>query len=766
MASSTGRLDSLWQPLAIGPTTVKNRVMANATTLLYGERNILSDRHIAYYRERARGGTALLVSEQHAVHPIGTGAFPTCCAAWDPAAVPQLAKLADAVHEHDCRFFVQLFAPGVNDSGTMMVDRWHPLWGASRLPSFKRNETPLVMGQAEIGEIVRGHARSARNVAEAGLDGVEIHAAHNWLVAQFLSPLWNDRTDAYGGSVENRCRMALDIATAIRDATPHSPLTVGIQLSVDEYLGDIAITPEDTEAQLEVLAASGLFDYFDVSTGAAYSNQWTIPTMEVPDGFLAPFGKRAREIVGGRASIFLVGRIRDLATAARLVDEGCADMVAMTRAHIADPFLVSKALQGREDETIKCVGENECMLRVSLNREVTCFLNPATGREAEWGAGRLTRAGPSETKRVVVVGGGPAGMQAAAAAARRGHEVLLVERENELGGQLTLLKQLPGRADWQDAIDSLATGLRVSGVETRLGVEADGAVLGAERPDTVLCATGATWDRTGFSPQRPHFPLIPGVDQESVLDVAAATRRALRDPDSLGRRVLVVDETGDYLPVGLADLLSAAGVSVEMVTRHPLVGHNLYATLDAPFVFPVCSLPAFGSPRSISSALSRRTSSSSSTSGELRLVGWTTSTASCSRCCGHRTSGSSAKSKGCSPTSDASAMPWPHVGCPKSSTKARRSVASSDEPRGGVSGREVVTEDAEVLANDYRTEWATCPAGKAPVGGGVSTTSTAVGTDGEVTDSYPTADGWYGRVHNPDLLFDLNMTVFAICVDA
>jgi len=361
---------------------------------------------------------------------------------------------------------------------------------------------------------------------------------------------------------------------------------VGIQLSVDEYLGGIAITPEDTEAQLEVLAASGLFDYFDISTGAAYSNHWTIPTMEVPEAFLAPFGKRAKEIVGGRAKIFLVGRVRDLSTAARLVDEGCADMIAMTRAHIADPFLVRKALEGRADETIRCIGENECMLRVSLNREVTCFLNPATGRELHWGDGTVRRVAPPQTRRVVVVGGGAAGMQAAAAAARRGHTVALVERERELGGQLALLRRLPGRSDWQDAIDSLATALRVAGVETRLGVEADGALLEAERPDTVLCATGATWDRTGFSPQRPELDVIPGAEQANVVDIATATRRALEDASALGKRVLVVDETGDYLPVGLADLLSAAGIQVEIVTRHPLVGHNLHATLDAPFVFP------------------------------------------------------------------------------------------------------------------------------------------------------------------------------------
>jgi 2,4-dienoyl-CoA reductase-like NADH-dependent reductase (Old Yellow Enzyme family) len=578
-------LDTLWQPLSIGPTTVKNRVMANATTLLYGEGNVLSDRHIAYYRERALGGTALLVSEQHAVHPLGTGAFPMCCAAWDPAAVPQLARLADAVHEFDCRFFVQLFAPGVNDSGTMMVDRWHPLWGASRLPSFRRNEQPLVMGQEEIAEIVRGHATSARHVAEAGLDGVEIHASHNWLVAQFLSPLWNDRTDSYGGTVENRCRLALEIAAAIREATSGS-LTVGIQLSVDEYLGEIAITPEDTEAQLEVLAASGLFDYFDISTGAAYSNHWTIPTMEAPEALLAPFGKRAKEIVGERARVFLVGRVRDLRTAAELIEDGSADMVAMTRAHIADPFLVQKALEGREDETIRCVGENECMLRVSQNREVTCFLNPVTGREGAWGAGRLKTVAASEAKRIVVVGGGPAGMQAAAAAARRGHDVLLVEREDELGGHLNLLKRLPGRGDWQDAITALATGLRVAEVETRLAVEADVGLVGAERPDVVLCATGATWDRTGFSPQRPQLRRVPGTEQDHVLDVATATRQALDDSRLLGTHVVIVDETGDYLPIGLADLLSANGASVEIVTRHPLVGQNLHATLDAPFVFP------------------------------------------------------------------------------------------------------------------------------------------------------------------------------------
>lgn len=557
--------------------------MANATTLLYGEGNVLSDRHIDYYAERAKGGVALQVSEQHAVSTVTTGAFAACVSAAHPAAVSRFAELAEAVHEYDSRFFVQLFAPGAADSGTFGVEGWRPVWSVSRMPSYQHDEIPAVMGKDEISALVAGHARSARNVAAGGLDGVEIHAAHGWLVGLFLSPFWNDRRDAYGGSVRNRCRLALEIAEAIRDAAPE--LALGIQLSLDEHLDGLGITPDETEEQLAIMSESGLFDYFDISTGALYSTHQTIPPMVVPEAFLADFGRRARQIVGDRAKIFLVGRVRDIATAARLVEDGCADMVAMARALIADPFLVRKAREGRESETTRCIGENECVLRTSLERPTTCVVNPISGREAAWGSGRDSSP-PPVPRKVLVVGGGPAGLRVAAAAAARGHAVTLTEREDEVGGHLRLLARMPTRSPWQEAIDDLERAAARTGVRVLLGVDVDADLALRESSDMIIVATGADWDTTAFSPARPAVPSIPGVEASHVLDIADAAWRALADPRSLGLRVLLVDESGEYLPIGLADLLSSTGTEVEVVSRHDRVGSYLYGTLEAPFVLP------------------------------------------------------------------------------------------------------------------------------------------------------------------------------------
>ena len=575
-------LASLWQPLDIGGTRVKNRVMTTAHSLAYGLDGTLSDRHIAYYRERAKGGIGLLISEQHAAHELSRGSFYNCLTAWEERCIPQMAKLADAVHDYDCRFFVELFTTGVQDKGWMFPP-WHELWGPSRVPSVVHNEIPKIIEQDDIDSLVAGYAKSAANVKASGLDGVELHGAHSYGIAQFLSPYYNRRTDRYGGSVRKRCQFALEVAAAVRDAVgPDFPL--GIRLSFDEFAGESGITGEQTEEQLELLASSGLFDFFDISGGNYQNLHMAVATMAIPDGYMIPFGKRAKDVVGDRAKVFIVGRIRRIEMAAKVIDEGSADMVAMTRAHITDPHVVKKALEGRSEDIHVCVGANECILRNFQQLDVACMMNPVTGRETEWG--ELSMVTPAEVRRIAVVGGGPAGMKAAAVAARRGHEVVLIEQCEELGGHLNLIKQLPTRASWQDAIDNLSRELANADVDIRLGVEATPSLLEAEAYDVVICATGSQWDCTGFSTARSDRDTIPGVDQDNVIDVGSAIRSALAEPGCLGSRVLVVDDTGEYLPLGLAELLANDGTIVEVISPRQVVGENVFGALEAGHLMP------------------------------------------------------------------------------------------------------------------------------------------------------------------------------------
>ena len=579
-------LSLVWEPLEIGPTRVKNRIMMTAQTTLYGKDNILGDRHIAYYRERAKGGAALFICEQQAAHRLSKGSFFEGCSAWDKRAIPQYAKLADAVHEHGARQFIQLFGCGVHDKGTMIMDEWHPLWGVSSLPSVVHNEIPLIMEQEHIDDLVKGFGESALNVKVAGCDGVELHAAHSYLLGQFLSPVYNDRTDRYGGSVRNRCQILLEIGEAIRGRVGDA-LTVGVRLSFDEFLGDAGITPDQAEEQLEILSSTGLFDFFNISGGSYHTLHLAVPPMSGKQGFMIPFGKRTKAVVGNRAKVFVVGRIIDLRQAEQALADGATDMVAMTRAQMAEPHLVKKTLEGREQEIRRCMGANECVARLFDNRQAACVVNPSVGREARWGSGTLRPVAPDEAKTLVVVGGGLAGMKTAEVAGRRGHRVVLLEREDRLGGHLNLLLGLPTRKEWSIAIDNLVRAMAVAGVDVRLGVDATPELIEREKPDAVIVATGARWDCDGRSQYRPGRPRLAGTEQENVIDIGAAAERALADPGALGRRVVILEETGYYLPLGLAELLAVrGGAAVEIVTPRATVGEDVARTLDLPFVMP------------------------------------------------------------------------------------------------------------------------------------------------------------------------------------
>lgn len=577
-------LSRIWQPLQIGPMRLKNRIIVPPRVLNWGVDGVLSQRHLDHYRELVAGGAAMIVTEQHAAYPIAKGSFHNPCSAWEMHSVPQFQKMADIVHEHGAMGAVELFGPGVHDKGMMLLDEWHPLWGVSDIPSIVHNEVPTVMGTDEIQQIIDGFVRSARNVRDGGLDGVELHAAHGYLLCQFLSNIYNKRTDQYGGSLENRARIIVEIAQGIRQEVGND-LAIGLRLSYDEFVEGAGITPDEADLHVALFAETGLFDYFSISAGSYHTLHRGTAPMQEDDGHLVPFARRAKEIVSDRAAVFAVGKIKDLHLAEEVIASGAADVVALGRAQLADPHIVRKTREGLEHEIIKCTSVNECIGRLFDETEVICMMNPVTGREARWGT--TDHVTGDAVKKVLVVGGGPSGLKLASVAAKRGHDVTLVEERTELGGHLNLLAAMPKQPGWGVAADDLIRAAQNAGVDIRLGVRADADFVRSFDADHVYLAVGAYYDDRGVSAWSPQLDEVPGVHAPHVIGIDEAVRRVVKDGgDVLGSHVLIIDESGTYLPLGLAELMAEAGNRVKVLTPQMYVGGELERHLGLPWSMP------------------------------------------------------------------------------------------------------------------------------------------------------------------------------------
>jgi dimethylglycine catabolism A len=550
-----------FRPISIGPHTLRNRLFVPAHTTNYGADNLPTDRHLDYHRARAAGGAAMIVFEGIRVHESSLGRAQGVNG-YEAAAIPRFAAIARAVQNEGARLFGQIIHLGRHIDGNFTRT---PSWSASPVPWSALAPPPHPMTEAEIFAVIDAHAQVARNLVEAGLDGIEIALGHGHLLQQFMSPAVNFRTDAWGGNEASRTRFAREVIRAVHDAVGDRA-AVGIRISADEFL-DGGLTLADMQRITPALCAEAKLDFVHVSH-SAYHGSRTISTQIADMAFAAdsfhhlPLGiADALREHGHAVPVFAVCRFRTVAEADAFMADPRIAMVGLARAHIADPGLVNKARDGLEHTQRPCIGCNQgCAGYLAQSLAITCLTNPGAGREAAWGAPE-----PAATpKRVLVVGGGPAGMEAAALAAARGHEVTLWEATNQLGGALAFTRAMPKRADFALLLDAQQSALERAGVTVRLGVRADANAIAAFDADAVVLATGAI----------PAAQKFPGGGEGMTL------HQALAAPEALPDRVAVQDTLGSWAVAGFVEWLAGTGRHVTLIapTGTPGWQVNIYSS--------------------------------------------------------------------------------------------------------------------------------------------------------------------------------------------
>ncbi|MBI4271459.1 MAG: FAD-dependent oxidoreductase [Candidatus Rokubacteria bacterium] len=485
---------NLFDPITIRGVEIPNRiVMPPMTTRLAAPDGGVTPELIQYFVARAEGGAGLITVEMCSPDPAGRHRARELGIS-DDRFVAGLRELTSRLKAAGSRASVQIGHAGGH---TRQDVTGHPPVAPSALPHVvqevdTRRVVPEELTTEGIRAVVQAFAEAAERAKRAGFDAVEVHGAHGYLIAQFLSPLDNRRGDEYGGSLRNRARFALEVVEACRKRVGDFPLV--FRFSADEYAPG-GFTPEEARELACWLVEAGV-DVLHVSAGcyrSLPSGAVMIPPMSYPGGVFLHLARAIKAVVP--VPVIAVGRLHDPAIAAMAVREGHADMVALGRQLIADPEWPRKVREGRTDEIRPCIACNTCVDGMREGHHVKCLVNPWAGRE-----GQRRTSGADRPRRVLVVGGGPAGMEAARRMAERGHRVLLVERRRELGGQLRLAAKAPLFQNVETSapvvltfVEFLARQLERAGVEVRLGETVIRELIDELKPETVVLATGASY---------------------------------------------------------------------------------------------------------------------------------------------------------------------------------------------------------------------------------------------------------------------------------
>jgi 2,4-dienoyl-CoA reductase-like NADH-dependent reductase (Old Yellow Enzyme family) len=549
MAADATRFPLLFSPIAVKGVELRNRVAISAHFAGWwaDPEGLPTDAFRAYLEERARSGIGLFVIGATAPtrdgNPAGLG-----YAGWllnvDDRIIPRYRMLVDTGHRHGCKVFAQLCHVGDPPQLNALPTGHRPaIPRAASAPAMRSAPPPPVRSVAELQADVAGYASAAVRAVEGGADGIEIHAHEQFQLAQYLSPRWNTRTDEYGGNLEHRSRLLFDVLRAVRAAVP-GQVPLGVRLKADDHVAG-GMAPEEYVELVGRLESSGLVDYLSLTVGdhALHHAPMYRPLAE----WVATVGRVGRHT---RLPLMHAGSITDPFLAEEALRSGQVDIVAMTKAHIADPHLTRKVIEGRLDDVRYCM---RCLQScIGKMEHMTCVYNPLTGRESTWSELRPTE----RRRRVVVVGAGPAGMEAALFAARRGHVVTVLEQADRVGGRVWQAGGSPLRRDFAEVARYHERQVRQRDLDVRLGVRADADAVLALGPEAVVVATGA-------APRRVALPVAAAGSERAALTADEAL--ALARPGG-PTRVAVLDREGGMAAFVVVDQLDDLGYEVELIT--------------------------------------------------------------------------------------------------------------------------------------------------------------------------------------------------------
>ena len=556
--------DPLLESFQLKHLHLKNRIITTSHEPAYNDDGFPKDRYIAYHLERAKGGIAMTMTAGSAVVSKDSPPSFDNIHAYKDEVVPWIKKLTDTIHDHDCKIMIQLTHLGRRTSWSK--GDWLPSLSSGKHREPAHKAFPKVMESWDIDRIIKEYGDAAERMKEGGMDGVELEGQGH-LIGQFLSPLTNELSTEYGGSLENRLRFTIDVLSDIRKKVGQD-FIVGIRCVFDE-VEEGGITKSEGLKIAKLLSDSGLVDYLNVNKGRIHTDPILTKHIPIQGMKSAPHLEFAGEIKKEiKLPIFHASKISDVATARYAISNGLVDMIGMTRGHLADPHIVTKIKEKREEDIRPCVGATYCLDRIYQGEEALCIHNAATGRELKF----PNIISPSTVKKkIVVVGAGPAGLEAARIAGERGYEVVIFEAAPDPGGQIRLCAKSERRKDMLGIIDWRMQQCAKKNVKFNFNVVAESQDVLDEKPHTIIIATGGM----------PNLELF---ETKKDLENVYTSWDIISGDIKLSDNILIYDEAGDHTGMQSAEIAIKEGSTVEFMTPDRLISSEIMGMNLTPYL--------------------------------------------------------------------------------------------------------------------------------------------------------------------------------------